>query len=65
MGTTPVSCDVCSKPFETSFIDGATRGGPWANMCLRCHREIGAGIGQGQGQLYQRQTDGRWLKTEG
>jgi len=36
--------------------------GPWANMCCDCHARCGEGVGTGKGQLYEKQTDGRWLK---
>lgn len=48
-----------------TFVDGKTRRGPWANMCLRCFRIHGGGLGTGQGQEYKLQEDGRWLKTAG
>jgi hypothetical protein len=65
LGTPPAACDGCEKPITTTFIDGAVRGGRWANLCLFCHRQIGQGIGRGVGQLYRIQADGRWLQTEG
>jgi hypothetical protein len=65
-GATPVACDGCLRPIITTFIDGAVRGTiSWANLCLRCHRQIGVGVGPGCGQLYRIQTDGRFLKAEG
>jgi hypothetical protein len=64
-GSPPAACDLCGKPITTTFIDGATKRGAWANLCLRCHREIGRGVAPGDGQMYQRQDDGRWLKTGG
>jgi hypothetical protein len=38
----------------TLYVDGATgpMGSPWANMCIGCFLEKGAGIGWGVGQLY-------------
>jgi len=65
MGTPPAVCDLCQQPITTSFIDGATKQGPWANLHLGCHRQIGVGVGPGVGQLYRKQDDGRLLKTEG
>jgi hypothetical protein len=32
---------------------------------LRCARERGVGIGQGKGQLYEYQENGKWLKIDG
>jgi hypothetical protein len=65
MGTVPAACDSCEKPITKTFIDGATKGGRWANLCLCCHRQIGVGVHPGVGQLYRIQDDGRWLKAEG
>lgn len=31
-------------------IDGATRQGPWAYMCVPCHETHGVGLGLGKGQ---------------
>jgi len=49
--TTEVSklppCDFCFMPAE---YDGKTRSGPWANMCSRCFKVRGAGLGLGKGQ---------------
>lgn len=68
MGTDPQNCDICRKPFDKEFIDGATLRGPWANMCPTCWNH-GLGLGgactEGRGQKYAKQEDGRWLKVEG
>lgn len=61
----PAICDVCHDPIKTTFIDGATRMGPWANMCLLCFGSIGIGLGLGRGQRYIKQGDGKFLKVEG
>jgi hypothetical protein len=50
---------------EGEFVDGKTCMGPWANMCMACHRKYGAGLGTGLGQHYRRQVDNRWLKVGG
>lgn len=47
------------------FYDGRTKMGPWANMCPRCFKRFGSGLGTGRGQRYTLQADGRWLKTGG
>lgn len=60
-------CDVCRTPFDKVFYDAKTVGGPWACMCPSC-QTLGPGIGKtglGIGQKYEKQEDGRWLKTEG
>jgi hypothetical protein len=50
---------------EGEFVDGKTCMGPWANMCMKCHRKYGMGLGTGLGQHYRRQLDNRWLKVGG
>jgi hypothetical protein len=50
------------------FVDGKSLYGPWAIMAYpyswdRCGQ--GPHFGTGLGQLYERQPDGRWLKTRG
>jgi hypothetical protein len=64
MGSPPVNCDICHKPFGDSFTDGATTMGPWGNMCSSCFTKFGVGLGTGRGQRYEKQKDGRWLKTQ-
>lgn len=71
----PEACDLISDPrFGTKhdnisekgeFVDGRLRVGPWANMCMTCHKTHGVGLGTGLGQRFTRQADGRWLKTGG
>lgn len=64
-GTAPTACDIDGTVIKDNFVDGRTRRGPWANMCLSCHRTQGVGLGTGKGQHYKKQGDGRWLKVEG
>ena len=59
----PVS-DFGSK-ITDEFIDGATTTGPWGFMTPEEHAIHGRGLGQGRGQRYKKQEDGRWLKVEG
>lgn len=61
-----VKCDMCLRSFagEDKMFDAATAYG-WANLCERCFRDHGRGLGTGRGQRYERQNDGRWLKTAG
>lgn len=40
----------CQFCFAPATIDGATKYGPWANMCTACHAEVGVGVGLGKGQ---------------
>jgi len=52
--------------FADTMIDGQTKMGPWANMTPKSWAMHGAGrLGNGLGQLYRKQTDGRWLKIKG
>lgn len=37
----------------------------WANMCVQCFAERGAGVGWGMGQLYARQPNGDWRLVAG
>jgi hypothetical protein len=61
----PAHCDICSGGIENQFVDGATRRGPWGNMCPKCHQEHGVGLGTGRGQLYEKRDDGRFVKIKG
>jgi hypothetical protein len=66
----PVACDLCRKPFGEAvgvkIVDGRLAvTGSWGILDLGCHRTHGVGVGTGKGQVYERQTDGRWLKVEG
>jgi hypothetical protein len=59
-------CDICSGSFEAVMYDAKTKQGPWGNMCQKCYVKHGVGrLGTGFGQKYEKQADGRWLKTEG
>jgi len=59
----PVACQIGQEPIKDVFIDGATRNGQWAYMCLECHKIHGVGLGIGRGQKYVRQSDNKWLKV--
>ena len=50
-------CNLCAKERLSEFVDGKTRMGPWANMCLPCFRKVGVGLGVGRGQRYARVTE--------
>lgn len=64
MGTPPEKCDLCSTPITTTFVDGKTIHGPWANMCQACYIRYGVGLGLGLGQVYEKMGD-KWYKTGG
>lgn len=68
VGSAPTQCDLNTHhthAITTAFVDGRTQMGPWANMCLSCHKTHGVGFGQGNGQKYEKQDNGRWLKVLG
>ncbi|MCK5547656.1 MAG: hypothetical protein KAI64_01485 [Thermoplasmata archaeon] len=48
----PEICDLCAKPIDGFFVDGALKSGSWACMCPECHEIQGIGFGIGSGQLY-------------
>lgn len=58
-------CDFCKNELTAEFLDGRTHIGSWAIMCPSCAVKHGVGIGQGRGQVYQKQPDGRWKKVRG
>lgn len=64
IGTVP-SHDDFGMPIESMFIDGATRQGPWAFMTPTSFLQNRGRLGQGRGQMYEKQADGRWLKIAG
>lgn len=62
---TPERCDVCGDALRSVMYDARTTFGPWGNLCSVCFAKVGVGLGTGLGQRYERQTDGRFLKTDG
>lgn len=64
MSDVPTACDCCGIGIHSIFVDGATRKG-WANLHPTCHERIGVGLGVGKGQRYEKQDNGRWMKTGG
>lgn len=64
-GAPPGACDGCHKPLNSTYIDGKTKDGIWGNFDLSCARILGVTLGRGRGQMYRKQDDGSWLKTEG
>jgi len=65
-GPVAPTCQLCGKALVEAFVDGYSRSiGQWAFLDPACHERTGLGLGTGQGQRYDRQTDGRWMKTAG
>lgn len=58
MSKMPKNCDLCSADLskEEYWVDGATIQGPWGNMCPKCHKKFGRGLGTGRGQKYNSKT---------
>lgn len=61
----PAECQVSQRKISDSFVDGNVPGFGWACWHPDVFRDRGGSFGTGRGQLYERQTDGRWLKVEG
>jgi len=56
----PAVCGICRQAIVNEFVDGATRYGPWAIMCMNCLPDHGCGLGLGRGQHYTK-LDGQWM----
>jgi hypothetical protein len=54
MGSIPKKCDICGGSLEKGWVDGAINMGPWANMCMKCFKKHGKGLGTGKGQKYNK-----------
>lgn len=62
----PDSCQICHTPITDTFLDAKTLEAGWACMCVKCWgTKTARHLGLGYGQRYDRQPDGRWLKTGG
>ncbi len=53
IGEAPKRCDLCTDKLVSTWVDGRTTAGVWANMCPRCHLSRGVGLGIGKGQMYK------------
>ena len=51
-----MKCDLCHKVLKDTYIDGKTKQGPWAYMCLSCYKAFGVGLGLGKGQVFDVKT---------
>lgn len=50
------TCDICGRNCGTTHVDGKTKFGPWATMCISCHTQVGVGFGTGKGQEFESAT---------
>ena len=66
-GTVPENCQVSGEPMGDVMYDASlpSHGGRWANINQATFERHGCRVGLGLGQRYERQEDGRWLKTAG
>lgn len=61
-------CGLCDVELDQCglMVDGRLKGSlMWGNLCARCFAVYGEGLGDGAGQLYARQPDGRWRLVAG
>lgn len=67
MGVVVPTCDTCPRPIVSVFYDMKTKQGPWGCLCTDCafHGDGVAQLGTGLGQRYEKQADGKWIKTGG
>ncbi len=62
----PAVCDLNPRhTITTVFVDGKTKNGPWARMCVPCHNAKGVGLGLGKGQKYVKLDGENFYNTEG
>ena len=63
-GPAPEKCYICSQPISSVFIDGRIRFmQSWSIMCPTCFDSYGSGLGLGNGQMYNKQDNGHFLKV--
>ena len=67
VGTAPAACQHCGLLLKKTMFDASipSYGGRWAIVGDCCAELAQVRTGLGLGQKYERQEDGRWLKTEG
>lgn len=64
VGSLP-TCNFCPTESATpAIVDGSTRGGPWAFMCLSHYLTHGIGLGLGRGQMLVVEGDVQNLNIE-
>ena len=65
---TPRKCEICEGNLKGAFVDGKTKVGFWAIMCLACHKEFGVGLGIGKGQKYElkrmKEGEDEWIRVK-
>jgi hypothetical protein len=65
-GASIENCDIESCDIVDKFFDARIQQGGWAILCEACFKKNTLGtLGLDLGQKYEKQPDGRWLKTEG
>ena len=65
LGPYPTRCEVSGARIEAVFYDAKIPGGGWAIVVPAIFETLGCRTGVGHGQRYEKQEDGRWLKTAG
>lgn len=61
-------CGICGTGLAQFglMVDGKFKGSAmWGNLCPECFIAAGEGLGNGSGQLYAQQPDGRWRLVAG
>lgn len=61
----PPDEDDFGQKISDVFYDAKSKLGPWGFMNPETFKFYGVGVGSGRGQRYEKQLDGKWLKTEG
>ena len=53
-------CDVCGMVGQKApaVVDCRTRSGRWGNLCIRCFKKQGVGLGVGRGQVLLPRLEG-------
>lgn len=64
-GTEPARCEISGQRITAVFYDAKLPAAGWAIMGLEAFARLRCETGTGHGQRYEKQEDGRWLKTEG
>lgn len=59
------NCDNCGGALNNLMYDAAVPRAGWGNLCKGCFTVLGCTLGTGHGQKYEKQADGKWLKTDG